>query len=146
MPIHQPGDRTFAIDSAMGPKLQEDHLAIEIRHLKRRRVNPDFIYVTRFYEQRQPYLPKPPDRHSPRSDINQAKKSTLMSVRSERKAVCTVDQEFTLVYLQTCDQFVGNSRTVGPRLHTGGVFLSDRGSQLFSNATSWSYIIAQYRL
>ncbi len=33
--------------------------------------------------------------NSPRSDINQAKKSTLMSLRSERKAVCTVDPEFT---------------------------------------------------
>jgi len=43
IPIHQPGDRTFAIDSAIGPKLQEDHLATEIRHFKRRRVNPDFI-------------------------------------------------------------------------------------------------------
>ncbi len=85
------------------------------------------MYVTWIYEQRHPYPQNHLAANSPRSDINQAKKSTLMSVRSERRAVCTVDQEFTLVYLQTCDQNVGNSRSVGPRLHTGGVFLSDRG-------------------
>ena len=42
--------------------------------------------------------------NSPRSDINQAKKSTLMSLRSERKAVCTVDPEFTFSLPRTTER------------------------------------------